>query len=81
MIIILYLNHLILAAVCMIIDSSVFINSGGFDERYFLYLEDADLTRSLSNFGRCIHFPYSQITHKWGRGNYKEYPAFSCKYN
>ena len=60
-----------LSGCCMIIDSSAFINSGGFDERFFLYLEDADLTRSLSRFGRCIHFPYSQITHKWGRGNYK----------
>ena len=60
-----------LSGCCMIINSSIFISSGGFDERYFLYLEDADLTRSLSRFGRCIHFPYSQITHKWGRGNYK----------
>tara|TARA_B100000674_G_scaffold451231_1_gene421845 strand:+ start:991 stop:1779 length:789 start_codon:yes stop_codon:yes gene_type:complete len=60
-----------LSGCCMIIDTSVFINSGGFDERYFLYLEDADLTRSLSRYGKCIHYPYSQITHNWGRGNYK----------
>ena len=32
-----------------------FIAIGGFDERYFLYLEDADITRSLSSVGRaCI---------------------------
>ena len=56
----------------MVIDSSIFINSGGFDERYFLYLEDADLTRKLSSFGRCVHFPCASVTHKWGRGNHKD---------
>ena len=61
-----------LSGCCMIMDSSIFIKSGGFDERYFLYLEDADLTRKLSSFGRCVHFPYSSVTHKWGRGNHKD---------
>ena len=61
-----------LSGCCMIIDSSIFINSGGFDERYFLYLEDADLTRKLSSFGRCVHYPYASVIHKWGRGNHKD---------
>jgi len=61
-----------LSGCCMIINSSIFIKSGGFDERYFLYLEDADLTRKLSSFGRCVHFPYANVTHNWGRGNHKE---------
>ena len=61
-----------LSGCCMIIDSSAFINSGGFDERYFLYLEDADLTRRLSCFGRCVHFPFANVTHNWGRGNHTD---------
>ena len=44
---------------------------GGFDERYFLYLEDADLTRSLARQGRCIHLPVAAVVHNWGRGNYR----------
>ena len=28
-----------------------------FDERFFMYLEDADLTRRLSKFGKCFHNP------------------------
>ena len=56
---------------CMIVRTSSFIAIGGFDERYFLYLEDADITRSLSLIGRCLHFPHISVVHSWGRGNYK----------
>ena len=44
---------------------------GGFDPRYFLYLEDADLTRSMSNLGRCVHLPLASVQHIWGRGSYQ----------
>ena len=44
---------------------------GWFDERYFMYLEDADLTRSLSRIGRCIHVPFFQVGHVWERGSHK----------
>lgn len=42
---------------------------GGFDERYFLYFEDADLTRMLRKHGRAVYFPYSSVVHKWKRDN------------
>tara|TARA_B100000925_G_scaffold287937_1_gene268051 strand:- start:2202 stop:2990 length:789 start_codon:yes stop_codon:yes gene_type:complete len=61
-----------LSGCCMIINSSIFINSGGFDERFFLYLEDADLTRRLTSFGKCVHLPYVNVIHNWGRGNHKK---------
>lgn len=68
-------NHIFdapyLSGCCMVIRSSSFIAIGGFDERYFLYLEDADITRSLSRIGRCLHFPHISVVHSWGRGNYK----------
>ena len=60
-----------LSGCCMVIKASAFVESGGFDERYFLYLEDADLTRKLSGFGRCVHLPSAEVTHNWGRGNHK----------
>ena len=36
-------------------------------------LEDADLTRSLSLLGHCVHYPYVSIVHNWGRGNYRSF--------
>ena len=60
-----------LSGCCMLIRSEDFRRAGGFDERYFLYLEDADLTRSLARFGRCVHLPVASVVHGWGRGNYR----------
>ena len=38
-----------LSGCCMVARSSSFEAVGGFDEKFFLYLEDADLTRSMSS--------------------------------
>ena len=59
-----------LSGCCMVIKLDAFQRVGGFDERYFLYLEDADITRSLASTGRCLHFPDAAVVHGWGRGNY-----------
>ena len=60
-----------LSGCCMLIRSDAFRRVGGFDERYFLYLEDADLTRTLARDGRCVHLPVAGVVHGWGRGNYR----------
>ena len=60
-----------LSGCCMIARSSAFLLIGGFDEQFFLYLEDADLTRRLQGVGRCIHAPFISVTHEWQRGSYK----------
>lgn len=60
-----------LSGCCMLMRSKDFLYVGGFDEHYFLYLEDADLTRTLSRCGRCVHLPIAAVEHEWGRGNYR----------
>lgn len=64
------LDSTYLSGCCMVMRSSAFRQVGGFDERFFLYLEDADLCRSISKQFRCVHLPIVSVTHKWGRGNY-----------
>lgn len=59
-----------LSGCCMVFRSPAYLKVGGFDERYFLYLEDADLTRRLAMHGKCIHLPRAEVVHAWGRGNY-----------
>ena len=44
---------------------------GGFDQRYFLYFEDADLTRKMQKTGRTMFVPYVHVTHEWKRENGK----------
>lgn len=60
-----------LSGCCMLVSSEAFRRNGGFDERFFLYLEDADLTRGLAREGRCVHLPVAAVVHSWGRGNYR----------
>lgn len=43
---------------------------GGFDERYFLYMEDTDLTRTVNQNGKAMFLPEFQVIHEWQRGNH-----------
>ena len=43
---------------------------GWFDPRFFMYLEDADLTRRLSKVGQCLHNPNFEVRHVWARGSH-----------
>ena len=44
-----------------------------FDENYFMYLEDADLTRKISKIYKCVHYPKLAVNHVWERDNRKRY--------
>jgi len=55
----------------MIARLSSFEEVGGFDERYFLYLEDADITRTLAKCGKAMYTPNLAVMHGWGRGPHK----------
>ncbi|MCT8386236.1 glycosyltransferase [Leuconostoc mesenteroides] len=45
-------------------------NIGGFDERYFLYMEDTDLTKKINQNGKAIFSPDFEVIHEWQRGNH-----------
>ena len=60
-----------LSGCCLFVRSNAYAAVGGFDPAYFLYLEDADLTRRLRPLGRCLHLPIAAVTHGWGRGSHR----------
>lgn len=43
---------------------------GLFDERFFLYFDDLDLSRRIFQKFRCVYYPGVQIYHVWKRGSY-----------
>jgi GT2 family glycosyltransferase len=45
---------------------------GGFDDRYFMYFEDFDLSRKFQQVGiRTVYCPYATVTHLWERASHK----------
>ena len=40
---------------------------GGFDNRYFMYFEDCDITREMSKTGKVLFFPDAIVYHVWAR--------------
>lgn len=50
---------------------------GGFDPRYFLYAEDADLSRMVRQQGFSIWYdPAAVVEHAWERGSYRSLKMF-----
>ena len=58
--------------------ANCFAQVKGFDERFFLHLEDADICRRLSQIGSVYHFPVPTVTHGWARGSHKSLFQIRC---
>ena len=44
---------------------------GFFDERFFMYPEDIDLTRRIHRYYKTICYPFVAVYHEHGKGSYK----------
>lgn len=49
------------------IRTEVFQKMGGFDEGYFMYVEDADITQKALQYGRVCLLPQFKAIHAWHR--------------
>lgn len=56
----------------MLVRTSVFEEVGGFDEKIFMYVEDADLSRRILTKFNNIYFPDAVIFHHFGKGSHKK---------
>ncbi|MBY0354289.1 MAG: glycosyltransferase family 2 protein [Rickettsiales bacterium] len=54
---------------CMMFRRDILQRLGGFDERFFLYFEDADLTRRVHCISQAWYCPEAVITHRWHRAS------------
>ncbi len=81
------------SGVCFLIDRSLFKQVGGFDERFFLYVEDADLGKRIRRIGqkilmtsdvRIIHYLGQSVSKMPGRAlseAKKSQLYYYCKHN
>lgn len=56
----------------MLCRTKVLKSVGGFDDRYFMYFEDFDLSRKIQQSGyRTVYYPHATVTHLWERASHK----------
>ncbi len=60
----------------LLIRTELFKEIGGFDDRFFLYMEDADLCRRVGQKARFVYFPGASVIHKWEKGSHKNKKLF-----
>ena len=53
------------------IRTDVFKKLGGFDDRFFMYMEDADISDRARQLGKIIYYPDAAVTHIWERSSSK----------
>ena len=51
----------------MFIRTELFKKIGGFDDRYFMYFEDFDLSCEVNRISKVLYFPKACVYHVWGR--------------
>lgn len=70
----------------MAVRTEIFRKIGGFDTRFFMYLEDVDLSRRLAEVGRLVFFHQVTIYHRHAKSSYKNHKLMlthmlsACRY-
>lgn len=60
----------------MFVRTELLIKVGGFDERYFLYFEDADFSREIRKYASIQYNPNFIVSHHWDRAGAKSFKYF-----
>ena len=60
----------------LVIRTELWKQIGGFDDRYFMYMEDADLCKNVNQLSRLVYFPDTEVVHKWEKGSHKSGKLF-----
>ena len=58
------------------VDTAAFKAVGGFDEGYFMYVEDADLTQKMRTRGKAYLVPQYTAIHAWHRAAHRSLKPF-----
>lgn len=55
----------------LVIRSNIFKKLNGFDEKYFMYVEDADLCKRVNRISSLMFYPGTKVIHKWEKGSHR----------
>lgn len=65
----------------LVIRTELFKKLNGFDDKYFMYLEDADLCKRLNQISCLMYYPGANVIHKWEKGSHKNRKLFMYHLN
>ena len=57
----------------LVVRTDLFKNVRGFDDRYFMYAEDADLCRTIRKQSRIVVHPAVRVVHKWEKASHTNF--------
>lgn len=57
----------------MFFRTSLLRQLGGFDTRFFMYFEDADIGRRMGEIAQVVYVPMVKVVHKWARGTHRNW--------
>lgn len=60
-----------------LVRSKLYETLGGFDERFFLYMEDVDFCRRLHKVSDILFYPDVSVKHRWQKGSNKNLKLFA----
>lgn len=60
----------------MFLRTDALVKAGMFDERFFMYPEDIDLTRRIRKHYKTIYYPGVTVVHRHEQGSYKSFRMF-----
>jgi GT2 family glycosyltransferase len=58
--------------------TSVLAVTGLFDEDFFMYFEDLDLSRRMHQHSRTVYYPGVTLTHRHGKGAHRSVWLLLC---
>lgn len=62
----------------LVIRTELFKQIKGFDDGFFMYLEDADLCKRVNEVSKLMYYPGASVIHKWEQGSHKNRKLFKC---
>lgn len=60
----------------LVIRTDLFKELNGFDDRFFMYCEDADLCKRVNQISKLMYYPNARVIHKWEKGSHKSKKLF-----
>ncbi len=64
----------------LVVRSKLFKRLGGFDDHFFMYLEDADLCKRVNAESKLMYIPNATVIHKWHQDSHKSLKLFKIHF-